>query len=228
METANVLPPLAVLVSGGLDSAILLAEVLRERPAVFPLYVRFGLAWEDAEVEHLRRFLDAVRTPVLRPLAVLDMPVRDLYGDHWSLTGNGVPGAETPDEAVFLPGRNVLLLAKALVWCHLRGVPAVALAPLAGNPFPDASPAFFAAYAAAVNQALAGGVHVLLPYRGLHKADVLRRGRHLPLEWTFSCIRPVARRHCGACNKCAERRRGFAAAGLPDRTLYHQERPCLA
>src|SRR5262249_41673509 len=132
-------------------------------------------------------------------------------------------GAETPDEAVFLPGRNVLLLAKALVWCHLRAVPAVALAPLAGNPFPDATPAFFAAYEAAVNQALAGRVEVLLPYRGLHKGHVLRRGRNLPLEWTFSCIRPVAGRHCGACNKCAERRRGFAEAGLPDRTQYHQE-----
>src|SRR5947209_9300152 len=87
---------LAVLVSGGLDSAILLAEALRERPAVFPLYVRFGLAWEDAECDHLRRFLDAVRTPVLRPLVLLDMPVRDPYGDHWSLTGNGAPGADTP------------------------------------------------------------------------------------------------------------------------------------
>jgi 7-cyano-7-deazaguanine synthase len=228
METANALPPLAVLVSGGLDSAILVAEALRERPAVFPLYVRFGLAWEDAEWDHLRRFLEAVRTPALRPLVVLDMPVRDLYGDHWSLSGNGVPGGDTPDEAVFLPGRNVLLLAKALVWCHLRQVPAVALAPLAANPFPDATPDFFAAYEAAVNQALAGRVHILQPYRGLHKADVLRRGRHLPLEWTFSCIRPVHGRHCGACNKCAERRRGFAEAGLPDRTVYHQERPCLA
>jgi 7-cyano-7-deazaguanine synthase len=228
METANALPPLAVLGSGGLDSAILLAEALREHPAVFPLYVRFGLAWEDVEGDHLRRFLEAVRTPALRPLAVLDLPVRDLYGDHWSLTGNGVPGADTPDEAVFLPGRNVLLLAKALVWCHLRGVPAVALAPLADNPFPDATPAFFAAYEAAVNQALAGRVRVLQPYRGLHKADVLRRGRHLPLEWTFSCIRPVGGRHCGACNKCAERRRGFAEAGLPDPTVYHQERPCFA
>jgi 7-cyano-7-deazaguanine synthase len=228
METANALPPLAVLVSGGLDSAILLAEALREHPAVFPLYVRFGLAWEDVECDHLRRFLEAVRTPALRPLAVLDLPVRDLYGDHWSLTGNGVPGAAAPDAAVFLPGRNVLLLAKALVWCHLRGVPAVALAPLADNPFADATPAFFAAYEAAVNQALAGRVRVLQPYRGLHKADVLRRGRHLPLEWTFSCLRPVGGRHCGACNKCAERRRGFAEAGLPDPTVYHQERPCFA
>jgi 7-cyano-7-deazaguanine synthase len=220
-------PPLAVLVSGGLDSAVLLAEALRRRP-VCPLYVRFGLTWEPAELHHLRRFLDAVRTPALRPLHVLEMPVQDLYGAHWSLTGEGVPGAETADEAVFLPGRNLLLLSKAMLWCHLRGVAELALAPLEGNPFPDATPAFFAACEAVVNQAVGGRLSVRLPYRGLSKAEVLRRGRGLPLEWTFSCIRPADGRHCGACNKCAERRRGFAAAGLPDPTEYRQERPCSA
>src|SRR5262245_17059048 len=125
---------LAVLVSGGLDSAVLLAESLRAHAPVHPLYVRFGLIWEEAELQHLQRFLDAVRTPALAPLAVLEVPVRDLYGEHWALTGRGVPGDDTPDEAVFLPGRNLFFLAKALVWCHLRRVPAVALAPLEDNP----------------------------------------------------------------------------------------------
>lgn len=224
--SAGALPPLAVLVSGGLDSAILLAEALRDHAAVHPLYVRFGLYWETAELDHLRRFLQAIRTPALQPLQVLDLPVKDLYGTHWSLTGLGVPGGETPDEAVFLPGRNVLLLAKALLWCHLRSVPALALAPLEGNPFPDATPAFFKGYAALVNEAVGGRVQVVLPYRGLDKATVLHRGRGLPLEWTFSCIRPVAGRHCGACNKCAERRRAFRQAGIPDRTVYDSERSC--
>jgi 7-cyano-7-deazaguanine synthase len=211
---------LAVLVSGGLDSAILLAEALGRHRAVHPLYVRFGLAWEEAERQHLLRFLEAVRAPALQPLVVLEQPVADLYGGHWSLTGQGVPGSETPDEAVFLPGRNVLLLAKAILWCHLHGVPALALAQLEGNPFPDATPGFFAGYERVVNEAVGGRVRLCQPYRGLRKADVLRRGRGLPLEWTFSCISPVAGRHCGACNKCAERRRGFRSARLPDPTTY--------
>jgi 7-cyano-7-deazaguanine synthase len=219
---------LAVLVSGGLDSAILLGESLRSHAAVHPLYVRAGLYWEPVELEHLRRFLDAVRGPALRPLHVLEMPVGDLYGRHWSLTGDGVPDADTPDEAVFLPGRNVLLLAKAILWCHLHHVGAVALAPLEGNPFPDATPAFFDTYEAVVNQAVGGSVRVLRPYHGLSKADVLRRGRDLPLAHTFSCIRPLRGLHCGRCNKCAERRRGFADAGLPDHTPYTSERPCSA
>jgi 7-cyano-7-deazaguanine synthase len=220
--------PLAVLVSGGLDSAILLGESLRSHRAVYPLYVRCGLYWEEDESHYLRQFLRAVHTPVLQPLHVLLLPVHDLYPAHWSLTGKNVPDAHSPDEAVFLPGRNVLLLAKAMLWCHLHQVPAVALAPLECNPFPDATPAFFAAYEAVVNQAVGGRVKVLQPYLGLGKIDVLRRGRDLPLHWTFSCIRPIQGRHCGACNKCAERQKAFAGAGLPDPTLYHQEQSCTA
>jgi 7-cyano-7-deazaguanine synthase len=212
--------PLAILVSGGLDSAVLLAESLPRHRAVWPLYVRCGLRWEEAELHHLSRFLERVAAPALRPLVVLEMPVSDLYGEHWSLTGQGVPGSETPDEAVFLPGRNVLLLAKAILWCHLHGVEVLALAALAANPFPDATPAFFAAFTAAINGAVGGRVRVCQPYAALRKVDVLRRAAGLPLEWTFSCLCPSGARPCGACNKCAERRRAFAEAGLPDPTPY--------
>ena len=62
---------LAVLVSGGLDSAILLGEALRNHAAVHPLYVRNGLSWEAVELQHLHRFLEAVHTGGLRPLTVL-------------------------------------------------------------------------------------------------------------------------------------------------------------
>lgn len=212
--------PLAVLVSGGLDSAVLLAEAARTYPAVYPLYVRFGLLWEGVEQDYLGRFLDAVRTPALRPLKTLDQPVGDLYGPHWSVTGEGSPTADAPNDADFLPGRNVLLLAKALVWCHLNGIPEVATAPLASNPFPDASPAFYDGFAALVGRAVAGTVAVIRPYAHLHKADVLRRGRGVPLGLTFSCVRPAAGKPCGVCIKCGERRRGFAAAGAADPTAY--------
>jgi 7-cyano-7-deazaguanine synthase len=218
----------AVLVSGGLDSAVLLGEARQARAAVHPLYIHCGLFWEPAELDHLRRFLATVKTPALQPLHVLEMPVRDLYADHWSVTGEGAPGADTPDEAVFLPGRNVLLLSKAALWCHLRGVPELALAPLRSNPFPDATAEFFAAFEAVVNRAVAGRIRLLRPYLYLEKAEVLRRGRGLPLELTFSCIRPHGGKHCGQCNKCAERRRAFAEAGLEDRTPYHTERSCSA
>lgn len=213
------LPPLAILVSGGLDSAILLGEQLRNR-VVYPLYVRFGLTWEAVELAHLRRFLDALACSRLRPLVVLDMPIADVYGNHWSTTGQQVPGADTADEAVFLPGRNALLLVKALVWCHLHGAGQLAMAPLEGNPFPDATADFFQAYSQSVNLGMGGTVEVVLPYRTLSKVEVLNRGADLPLQHTFSCIQPVDGQHCGRCNKCAERQKGFARAGLADPTLY--------
>jgi 7-cyano-7-deazaguanine synthase len=220
---ADVSRPLAVLVSGGLDSAVLVAEALPRHPAVWPLYVRFGLFWEKVELNHLQRFLDAIRTPALQALTVLEMPVTDLYGEHWSLTGVGVPAAGTPDAAVYLPGRNVLLLAKATLWCHLHGVPSLALAPLDSNPFPDATPDFFKGFEDIVNQAIGGAVRVVQPYRDLHKDVVIQRGRHLPLQWTLSCMRPIDGRHCGRCNKCAERRDAFTRAGCPDPTVYQKE-----
>ncbi|MFM7152444.1 MAG: 7-cyano-7-deazaguanine synthase [Gemmataceae bacterium] len=211
---------LAVLVSGGLDSAILLAESCQSHDRVHPIYIRFGLKWEPVELQYLRRFLDELKSPALRSLTILDMPVQDLYGNHWSLTGQGTPGADTPDEAVFLPGRNVLFLVKAMLWCERNQVPTVALAPLGSNPFPDASPEFFRDFERIVNQAIAGKVRVVRPYETLHKVDVLNRGRSFPLRWTFSCIHPVDGLHCGQCNKCAERQHGFAQARLPDPTSY--------
>lgn len=214
---------LAILTSGGLDSAILLGETLKTGTTVFPLYVRKGLFWEATELQYLRRFLEKVHTRHLQPLHILDLPVGDLYPAHWSLTGQGVPDAESSDDAVFLPGRNVLLLAKGILWCHLHGIPAIALAPLQSNPFPDATPEFFRAFQDVVNQAVDGKVEVIRPYAGLGKLAVMQRGRDLPLEWTFSCIRPVQGKHCGRCNKCAERRHAFRAAHLPDPTIYEQE-----
>lgn len=217
---ADVSDPLAVLISGGLDSAILLAETVEQFATVWPVYVRFGLFWEDVEVLHLRRFLGSIRGSSLRELIVLDMPVADLYGQHWSLTGTGVPPEGTADDAVYLPGRNVLFLAKSMLWCHLHDVPTLALALLESNPFPDATPDFFRSYETIVNQAIGGKVRVVQPYRGFHKAAVLQRGQSLPLQWTFSCMRPLNGRHCGSCNKCAERRDAFRRASCPDPTRY--------
>ena len=112
-----------MLVSGGLDSAVALAEAAREGP-VAPVYVRSGLVWESAEMYWLERFLQTIGAP---PMVVLDLPVADLYGAHWSLTGDDPPGADSSDEAVYLPGRNLLLLSKAGVWASGNGCTSIVM-----------------------------------------------------------------------------------------------------
>jgi 7-cyano-7-deazaguanine synthase len=212
--------PAAALVSGGIDSAILCVELLRDFPRVVPIYIRSGLRWEDAEIAALRRFLEEVGDDRLSRPVLLDEPIADVYGAHWSTVGEGVPGSETADEAVYLPGRNLLLTVKASVWCRLRGLTTLALGSLGSNPFPDSTPGFFNRLEALLNEAMGGALRLMRPFATLHKDEVIRRGRHLPLHLTFSCIDPVEGRQCGRCNKCAERKKGFRDAGMRDLTLY--------
>ena len=216
-------PPIGLLQSGGLDSSILLAELLCQGHRVQPFYVRSHLIWEDAELRAVERFSHAMaeRFPGrMDPRVVLDLPVDDLYHGHWSVTGRETPGEGSPDEAVYLPGRNLLLLVKAAVWSRSHGIDEIALGLLRSNPFGDATNAFFEQFQAVCNVALGGRLRFVRPFGHLSKAQVMALGRGLPLEATFSCIAPVDGLHCGRCNKCAERIRGFADAGLPDLTPY--------
>src|SRR3954468_20576871 len=109
-------PTMGVLLSGGLDSCILAAKLLQEGHRVQPFYVRTDLFWQEEELTAARLFLAAIARPTLHELALLEMPVRDLYRDHWSVSGQNTPDADSPDAAVFLPGRNALLLLKAGIW----------------------------------------------------------------------------------------------------------------
>jgi 7-cyano-7-deazaguanine synthase len=211
---------IGVLASGGLDSCILVGHLLREGRQVQPFYIRTGVVWQEAELEALQGYLAAIASPNLRSLVELDLPLRDVYGSHWSTTGRGTPDSSSPDEDVFLPGRNALLLVKAAVWCQLHEISQLALAPLGSSPFEDASPAFVREFQAAINRGSASAVELLLPFSQMHKRQVMHLGRRLPLELTFSCIRPKNGLHCGECNKCAERRQAFADAGMTDATPY--------
>jgi 7-cyano-7-deazaguanine synthase len=208
------------LLSGGLDSALLVIRLLRRGARVHPLYVRCGLRWEGAELYWLRRFLRAARCRTLAPVLIVDTPVRPLYGLHWSLAGSRVPGAASRDAAVYLPGRNLLLVTAAALLCARRRLTQMALGLLRGNPFGDASPRFIACLERCLYLALRRPLRILTPLRRCGKAQLIRTERTAPLELTFSCLRPVGLRHCGRCNKCAERRAAFRAARVPDPTKY--------
>jgi 7-cyano-7-deazaguanine synthase len=211
---------IAVLVSGGLDSDVLVADLCRRKARVYPIFIEQGLYWEKVERYWLKRFLKAVANRSLQPLKTLRVPMEEVYGAHWSTKGKRVPGARTRDEAVYLPGRNLTLTVKAAVWCALNKIPRIALASLGQNPFPDASSDFFRRWSRILSQGLSTSLLIEAPYRQSSKEELVKRWESLPLHLSFSCIAPHGRLHCGACNKCAERRRAFRLAKVQDRTVY--------
>ena len=219
-----------VLLSGGLDSAVLAAHEA-QIARVVPVYVGVGLAWEDAEVTMVERLLATAPYQNVDPLSRVSFTMRDVYApSHWAI--RGVPPAyDTPDEDVYLAGRNLVLLTKAGVIAAKVKADRIALGPLAGNPFPDARPQFFSAMSEALTLGLDHAIEIATPFLSLEKADVIARGHELgvPFELTLSCMNPVITAglplHCGLCSKCRERRDAFAAAGVSDPSAYANRSP---
>ena len=147
----------AVLLSGGLDSAVLLAaETARHGDA----FSRFTSAWGWRGKVRNRRPSGALLAAAplrarTRALVSLAVDMRDVYtAGHWAIEGRP-PGYHTPDEEVYLPGRNIVLLGKAGVYCAAAGIDRLVLGTLAHNPFPDATMAFRSAMAGALSLGLA-------------------------------------------------------------------------
>src|SRR5262249_45770740 len=132
----------AVLLSGGLDSAVLLAEEAL-RGDVQPIYVSVGLAWEAAERDAVAAFLASRAGDArIRRLASVSVDMTDVFPSaHWAIMGRP-PAYHTPDEDVYLPGRNIVLLSKAGVYCATESIDRLAIGTLDHNPFPDATPRF--------------------------------------------------------------------------------------
>ena len=216
----------AVLFSAGLDSAVLLAHAARQDsagPLIQPIYVSAGLAWEREERAMAERLLrSGLLGDRIRPLVALEVDMRDVYPQsHWAVRGDA-PAYDTPDSDVYIEGRNIVLLSKAAIYMARARISRVFIGPLAGNPFPDATPEFFQAMARALSLGLGVPITIDAPFSGMHKEDVIRLGRSLgvPLELTLSCMQPRGGRHCGRCSKCRERREGFTEAGGEDPTDY--------
>lgn len=200
-----------VLSSGGVESAALIAHYLKARRSVLPVYIRVGYVWEKTELHWLKRLLKDLAAPDLEPLITLRVPAREIQDkSNWSMTGQGAPGVHSRDEDVYLPGRNILLLAKVAVLCAREGIDAAALGTLRSNPFPDAQGPFFRSFAKVLSTGLNRPFSILTPFAKLNKRQVIERAGALPWRLTFSCLAPRGLSACGRCNKCEERRKAFA------------------
>lgn len=221
-----------VLLSGGLDSATTLAIARREGYRCYALSLAYGQRHraELAAAERIARQLQAAAHRVI----AIDLAA---FGGS-ALTDTAIPVPEAPSEGIpvtYVPARNTVFLSLALAWAEVLdardifiGVNAVDY-----SGYPDCRPEFVAAFETMANLATRAGVEaagdasarlrIHAPLIDLSKAEIIRRGSALGIDYatTVSCYQPDASGGaCGRCDSCRLRRQGFRDAGLPDPTRY--------
>ncbi len=216
-----------VLLSGGLDSATVLAMARAQGYRTFALSVDYGQR-HIAELAAARRVAQALGAHEHRVMRV------DLAGIGGSaLTDTTVPVPETPTTgipATYVPARNTLMLALALGWAEVAGSQDIFLGvnALDFSGYPDCRPQFIAAFENLAQLATKAGVEgsrfkIHAPLIDLSKAQIISAGLALGLDYgmTVSCYQATAEGlACGRCDSCRLRAAGFAAAGASDPTRY--------
>jgi len=215
-----------VLVSGGMDSAVTLALAREQGFACHALSVDYGQRHlsELAAADRVSRLIGAIEHKTVH------VDLRSIGGS--ALTADiDVPAAgSTGIPVTYVPARNTIMLSVALGWAEVLGADDIwcGVNAVDYSGYPDCRPEFIAAFEALANLATKAGVEghrlrVHAPLIRLSKADIVREGVRLGVDFaaTVSCYRADAEgRACGACDACALRREGFAAAGVADPTHY--------
>ncbi len=216
-----------VLVSGGLDSATVLAMAVADGWRCHALTVDYGQRHraELAAAARLARSLGAVEHRVVR----LDLGV---FGGS-ALTDPAIAVPRAPSAGIpvtYVPARNTIFLALALAYAEVVEADAIFTGANAVDysGYPDCRPEFLAAFERLANVATKRAVEgspitIEAPIVRMSKAEIVRRGRELGVDFalTVSCYAADAEgRACGECDACRLRREGFAKAGLPDTTRY--------
>lgn len=223
--------PAVVLLSGGLDSATVLAIAREARYACYALSLDYGQR-HNAELVAAARLAKSLGAAEHR---VIRLGLGELGGS--ALTDAAIAVPEQPTAGIpvtYVPARNTVMLALALAWAEVLeardlfiGVNAVDY-----SGYPDCRPEFIAAFERLANLATRAALkgeqlRVHAPLQQLSKAQIIRRGIELGVDYaqTVSCYQADAEgRACGVCDACRLRSQGFARARLADPTIYKQKR----
>jgi 7-cyano-7-deazaguanine synthase len=216
-----------VLLSGGLDSATVLAIARANGFECYALSVHYGQR-HSAELEAARRIASALGAKEHRIMGV------DLAGVGGSaLTDPGLAIPESPTTGIpitYVPARNTLLLSLALGWAEIVGAADIFVGVNAVDysGYPDCRPEFIRAFENLARLATKAGVEgshfqIQAPLIDMSKADIIRKGTELGVDFamTVSCYQAGPDgAACGKCDSCRLRAAGFAAAHMPDPTRY--------
>jgi 7-cyano-7-deazaguanine synthase len=223
--------PAVILLSGGLDSATVLAIAREAGYACHALSLDYGQRHtaELAAAARVAASLGAVEHRVIR------IGLGDIGGS--ALTDASIAVPESPSAGIpvtYVPARNTVMLALALAWAEVLGSRDIFIGVNAVDysGYPDCRPEFIAAFEHMANLATRAGVEgaqlrVHAPLQHLSKAQIIDRGLELGVDYaqTVSCYQADAEGlACGRCDSCRLRREGFRAAGIPDPTRYGQHK----
>jgi 7-cyano-7-deazaguanine synthase len=219
-----------VLLSGGLDSATALAIAKRDGASAHAMTFRYGQR-HAAEVEAAKRV--AARAGV-DGHAIVDVDLRAFGGS--ALTSDIAVPKDRPRDAIsreipvtYVPARNTIFLSFALAWAEVLDAHDIYIGvnALDYSGYPDCRPGYIAAFERMANLATRAGVeghgvHIRAPLIDLGKADIIRLGLSLGVDYslTTSCYDPAGDAACGHCDACLLRLSGFAEAGVADPVRY--------
>ncbi|SKA08534.1 7-cyano-7-deazaguanine synthase QueC [Novilysobacter spongiicola] len=219
-----------VLVSGGMDSAVVLA-IARERGfAVHALSVRYGQR-HTSELEAAARVARAMGAVAHKTVGV---DLGSIGGSALTDAGIDVPMDQAPGDGeipvTYVPARNTIMLSIALGWAEVLGAADIfcGVNAVDYSGYPDCRPEFIEAFERLANLATRAGVEgagirVHAPLQHLGKDDIVREGVRLGVDFadTVSCYAAdAAGKACGHCDACRLRAAGFDAAGVADPTRY--------
>ena len=210
-----------IVYSGGLDSTTLLYEE-RERVALAVTF-DYGSNHAAREIACARHHCALLGIEHL----VIELGFMGQYFQSSLLSGaDAIPSGNYDEEnmkSTVVPFRNGIMLSIACGLAESRGLKRVLIANHGGDHaiYPDCRPEFIDAMDAAMRAGTYVNVEIAAPYTNLSKADLVRRGAKLGVDYgqTYSCYRG-GEQHCGTCGTCTERREAFLKAGIPDPTAY--------
>ena len=223
--------PLAiVLVSGGLDSAVCLAEAALEFEVAL-LHVNYGQRTEGRELEAFVALADhyGIERRLVADISYLKQIGGSSLLDPGQEVEEGLPDLSAGVPSTYVPFRNAHILSLGVSWAEVIGARAIFIGAVEedGSGYPDCRAEFYERFGAAVAAGTRPGsdIEIRTPLIRLNKADIVRRGMELavPLHLTWSCYTESGSA-CGVCESCCLRQRGFAVAGVPDPISY-RDRP---